>query len=208
MIRFQDGGRDRAGPSKELLGVDRLFRDLTHDAEVVQGVGEIRMERAEAGLLQKGSLAQKLFSRCVITGSSRLFRRIDDGSRFACFRHGFPCAETLGAPMVRRTSHIVEQQQHRWRGPQRIADVVRNRGLGPPGSRDGSAVRSEQVNARGRHVKLDDIADLGQVLGRDRRQEAVRPDLTVDMAGAAEAFDQEYSTRHRSASRVSGQAFP
>ncbi len=62
MIWFQDGCRDRAGPSKELLGVDWLFRDLTHDAEVVQGVGEVRMERAEAGLLQKGSLAQKLFS--------------------------------------------------------------------------------------------------------------------------------------------------
>ena len=56
-------------------------------------------------------------------------------------------------------------------------------------------------------MKLDDIADLRQVLGRDRRQEAVRPDLTVDMAGAAEAFDQEYSTRHGGASRVSGQAF-
>ena len=62
MIRFQDGGRDRAGPSKEVLGVDWFFRDLTHDAEVVQRVGEVRMERAEAGLLQKGSLAQKLFS--------------------------------------------------------------------------------------------------------------------------------------------------
>ena len=68
--------------------------------------------------------------------------------------------------MVRRPSHIVEQQQHRERGPQRFADVVRqSRAWGAPGSRDGSAVRSKQVNARGRHVKLDDIADLGQVLG-------------------------------------------
>jgi hypothetical protein len=62
MIWFQDGRRDRAGPSKEVLGVDGLFRDLAHDAEVVQRVGEVRMERAEAGLLQDGSLAQQLFS--------------------------------------------------------------------------------------------------------------------------------------------------
>jgi hypothetical protein len=62
MIGFQNGRRDRAGPSKAVLGVVGLFRDLAHDAEVVQCVGEIRMEWAEAGLLQKGSLAEKLFS--------------------------------------------------------------------------------------------------------------------------------------------------
>ena len=62
MIGFQDGRRDRGGPSKALLGVNGLVGDLAHDAEVVQRVGEIRMERAEAGLLQKGSFAEKLFS--------------------------------------------------------------------------------------------------------------------------------------------------
>jgi hypothetical protein len=109
MIGFQNGRRDRAGPSKAVLGVDGLFRDLAHDAEIVQRVGEIRMEWAKAGLLQKGSLAKKLFCGRVITGSSRLFRRIDDGLRFARFRHGFPYAESLGALMV-RTDTIVEHR--------------------------------------------------------------------------------------------------
>lgn len=62
MIGFQDGRRDRGGPSKAVLGVDGLFGDLAHDAEVVQRVGEVRMERPETGLLQKGRLAQELFS--------------------------------------------------------------------------------------------------------------------------------------------------
>jgi len=89
MIGFQDGRRDRGGPPKEVLGVDGLFGDFAHDAEVVQRIGEIRMERSETGLLQKGSLAQKLFGRRIIAGSSRLLRRIDDGLRFAGVRHGF-----------------------------------------------------------------------------------------------------------------------
>jgi hypothetical protein len=62
MIWFQDCRRDRVGSSKAVLGVDGLFRDLAHDAEVVERIGEVRMERAETGLLQKGGLAQKLFS--------------------------------------------------------------------------------------------------------------------------------------------------
>ena len=95
MIRFQNGGRDCAGPSEAVLGVARLFRDLAYDTEVVERIGEIGMEWAEAGLLQKGSLAEKLFSRRVVTGSSRLLRRIDDGLRVARFRHGFPYAERL-----------------------------------------------------------------------------------------------------------------
>ena len=63
------------------------------------------------------------------------------------------------------------------------------------------------MHARGRYLNVDQIADLRQVLGRDRRQEAMRPDLTVDMAGAAEALDQGSSTRHGGASRVSRQVF-
>jgi hypothetical protein len=71
-----------------VLGVVRLVRDLADDAEVVQCVGEIRVKRAEAGLLQKRRLAEKPFGRLIVAGGSRLFRRIDDGTRFARFRHG------------------------------------------------------------------------------------------------------------------------
>src|SRR4029078_10123979 len=59
MIRFENARRDRAGPSKAGLGIVRLFGNLAHDSQVVQRVGEIRMEWPEAGLLQKGSLAEK-----------------------------------------------------------------------------------------------------------------------------------------------------
>jgi hypothetical protein len=61
MIWCQNRGRDRPGPSKTTLGIDRLARELAGDAEVIQRVGDVRMERAEAGLLQTGYLAQQLF---------------------------------------------------------------------------------------------------------------------------------------------------
>ena len=89
--------RDGDRPAIKPLGFARAPCFFGNDGEVVQRVGEIRMEWPEAGLLQKGSLAEKLFSCRVITGRGRLFRRIDDGLRFARFRHGFPRAESLGA---------------------------------------------------------------------------------------------------------------
>ena len=74
-------------------------------------------------------------------------------------------------------------------------------------SQKGSPVFAEQMDARGGHLYVDQVADLRQVLSRDRRQEAVRPDFTVDVAGTAEAFDQEYSNRHGGASRATVWAF-
>jgi hypothetical protein len=57
MVWLQHRGRDGRGSSIAELGVGRLVPDLTHDAEVVQRVGQVRMERPETGLLQKGSFA-------------------------------------------------------------------------------------------------------------------------------------------------------
>ena len=57
MVWLQHRGRDGIGPSIADLGVLRLVRDIAHDPEVVQRVRQIRMERAETGLLQKGRFA-------------------------------------------------------------------------------------------------------------------------------------------------------
>ena len=46
------------------------------------------MEGAEAGLLQSGSLAKKLFSGRVVAGRRGLLGRIDNGLNIARFRHG------------------------------------------------------------------------------------------------------------------------
>ena len=62
MVRRQRRGRDGVRPAEVVLRVDRIVCHLADDAEVVQRVGEIRMEWAEGGFLQKGSLAEKLFS--------------------------------------------------------------------------------------------------------------------------------------------------
>ena len=60
MIGLQRRSRDRGGPAKELLGFDWLARDFTHDAEVVQRIGELRIERSETGFQEKGGLTEKL----------------------------------------------------------------------------------------------------------------------------------------------------
>jgi hypothetical protein len=57
MVWFQHRGRDGIGSSIAKLGVRRLVRDLAHDAQVVQRVGQVRMERAETGLLQNYGFA-------------------------------------------------------------------------------------------------------------------------------------------------------
>ena len=58
VIRLEGCDRDLVRTPKALLRFVRLARDLAHDAEIVQRVGNIRMERAEAGLL-KGSAASR-----------------------------------------------------------------------------------------------------------------------------------------------------
>jgi hypothetical protein len=57
MVGLQNRGRDGMGLSIAELGVGRLVCDLADDAKIIQRVGEVRMERAEVGLLQKGSFA-------------------------------------------------------------------------------------------------------------------------------------------------------
>ena len=60
MIRLERRRGD-IGATKIALGLGRLLRHLTDDTQIVQRVRKIRMERAEAGLLQLGRLAEELF---------------------------------------------------------------------------------------------------------------------------------------------------
>ncbi len=87
MIGWQRVLGDRARPPEKLLGVVRLVRDLAHDAEVVERVGEIGVERTEALLLQLSRFAQEPFRGYVISAAGGLFCRLEDGSRFAGVRH-------------------------------------------------------------------------------------------------------------------------
>ncbi len=55
---------------------------------------------------------------------------------------------------------------------------------------DGSPVSAEEMHARGWHLYLDRIPNLRQGLVRERRHEAVRPGVKVDVTGAAKPFHQ------------------
>ena len=61
MIRIERRHGDIVRATKIALGLCRLLRHLTDDTQIVQRVRKIRMERAEAGLLQPGRLAEQLF---------------------------------------------------------------------------------------------------------------------------------------------------
>ena len=90
MIGRQGGRGNRARAPEELLGVGVLPGDLANDPEVVERVREIRMERSEAGLLQRRHLAKQPLGGRVVTGRGGLFRRLDDGLKFLRVRHGSP----------------------------------------------------------------------------------------------------------------------
>ena len=57
MVWLQYGCRDGIGAPKAAIRLDQIASNFAHDAEVVQRVGEVRMERAETGLLHERSLA-------------------------------------------------------------------------------------------------------------------------------------------------------
>src|SRR5580765_7122077 len=87
MVRRQRRGRDGVRPAEIVLRVDRIVCDLADDAEVVQGVGEVWMVRAERLLLKTGRLEQELLGGGIVTGRSRLFGVFDDRAGSVRFRH-------------------------------------------------------------------------------------------------------------------------
>ncbi len=82
MVCFQRRRRDGNGSAKALLRLVWIAIHLAHDAKVVQRVGEVPVERAEARLLQQRRLAQKPFAGRSCQPLS-LFSRFDGGARFA-----------------------------------------------------------------------------------------------------------------------------
>ena len=87
MIGWQSSLGDRTRPAEKLLGVVRLVRDLAHDAEVVERVGEIGVERTELFSCSSAALRRSRSRGYVISAAGGLFCRLEDGSRFAGVRH-------------------------------------------------------------------------------------------------------------------------
>ena len=87
MIRLERRRGDIVRATKIALRLCRLLRYLTDDSQIVQRVGKIRMERAEAGFLQPGRFAEQLFGCREVTARGSLLRRFEDGARFALIRH-------------------------------------------------------------------------------------------------------------------------
>src|SRR5262245_10795708 len=104
MVRFQYRCRDGERAPKTVLRVGRIVIDFADHAEIVQRVGEVRMEGAESCLLQSGSLTQELFGGGVVASCGGLFRRVDDRARFERFRHRASQGGTDFAILRRRFS--------------------------------------------------------------------------------------------------------
>ena len=95
MVVRQNRPRDLIRSPVEALGVGRLVDDLADDAEIVQRVGEVGIERAELGLLHERRVAEQLFGGRVVAGRGGLFSCIDHGSSFARVRHEVHCKQDL-----------------------------------------------------------------------------------------------------------------
>ena len=78
MVVREDRLRDLIRPPVELLRIVRLVEDFADNAEIVQRVGEARIERAKFGLLEKDRAAQQLIGGGVVAGCSGFFRCFDD----------------------------------------------------------------------------------------------------------------------------------
>jgi hypothetical protein len=87
VVRGEDLFCDGIGPSIELLSVRHLAGDFAHDTQVVQGVREIWMTRAETRLLHKGGFPQQLLGCSVVAGGGGLFGRVKNRAKFARFCH-------------------------------------------------------------------------------------------------------------------------
>jgi hypothetical protein len=85
MVRRQRRGRDGVRAAEVVLRVDRIVRHLADDAEVVEGVGEVWMRRAERLLLKGGRLAQEVLGGGVVASRGRLFGVLDDRAGFPRF---------------------------------------------------------------------------------------------------------------------------
>ena len=77
--------RDGVRPAEVVLRVDRVVCHFADDAEVVQGIGEVRM-LAERLLLKGRRLAHKLLGGGVVARRGRLFGVFDDRLGFGRFR--------------------------------------------------------------------------------------------------------------------------
>src|SRR5689334_21523343 len=73
---------DSDGAAEEVFRIDRIAGDLADDPEVVQRIGQLRMEPPEGCFLDAQRLAQQLFGGDVVTRSRGAFPFFDDGAKF------------------------------------------------------------------------------------------------------------------------------
>jgi hypothetical protein len=84
--------RDCYGAPEQCFGIVQTSCLLRDDAEVVQGVGQIRVQRTQFGFLKPGGLPQQLFRRDEIAGARGALSVPEHVLNVARFRHRIPGA--------------------------------------------------------------------------------------------------------------------
>jgi hypothetical protein len=87
MVGRQRRRRNGSRPAIERLGLSESSRSFGDDGEVVQRVGQIRMERAQLLFLEACGASQQLISRCQVASRRGAFRPIEHVTSVLLFRH-------------------------------------------------------------------------------------------------------------------------
>ena len=87
MVGRQRCRRDGRSSAIERLGLARASRSFGDDGEVVQGVGEIRMKRAEFFFLNARGASQQLIGRRKVASCRGAFRPLEQLTSFLLFSH-------------------------------------------------------------------------------------------------------------------------
>ena len=97
--RRRSYGRRPAIKTLRLTPASRSFGD---DREVVQGIGEIRVERAELFFLNARGAAQQLTGRRKVARRSSVFRPLENVTSLLLFSHRVP-ASNCDSGAIRRS---------------------------------------------------------------------------------------------------------
>ena len=80
--------RDGCRPAIERLGLAGASCFFDDDGEVVQRVGQVRMERAQFFFLGAGGVSQQLIGRRKVASHRGVFGSIEQVTKVLVFRHG------------------------------------------------------------------------------------------------------------------------
>jgi hypothetical protein len=96
VVEGEDRGRNFIRSSEASLGLVEMAVHFAHDAEVVERVGQVRMERAVIGFLQFGGLSQEPLCGGQVAAVGRLLGGFDDRFGLAGLGHGAIGPHKLG----------------------------------------------------------------------------------------------------------------